>query len=201
LNCAAAFGAQFFSKASSCEERSIKPSRLKFASRRMASAMKALVALMLFLVQSPNKHVLFFSFDRDSFSATGKWASTSSNPKDQIAHPQEVQIDCFRANRQCIEATAEYYMGNPHISISYLTIVQWDKDGIIAVSSAGVCLTNKLIFNFADKSITALDVPKQLTEDLKKSCAFFGAGEAPPPFTFVVRGSPRWEKEHVLSIR
>jgi hypothetical protein len=164
----------------------------------MAPAMKALIVLLLSLVQSQSDRVLFFSYDRGSFSATGKWASTSSNPKDQIANPQEVQIDCFRARRECIEATAQYYMGNPHVDISYLSIIQWDKDGIIAVSSAGTCITNKLIFNFADKSITALDTPKQLPADQKKACAFFGAGEAPPPYTFVVRGSLRWEKEHVI---
>lgn len=74
-----------------------------------------------------------------------------------MAFDQEVQIDCFRQWNQCVEATAEVYMEHPHITTAYLDVIQWDHNGLIAVSDSGICMTNKIIVTFADKSITAMD--------------------------------------------
>src|SRR5450755_2907900 len=110
--------------------------------------MKAILAMLLLFQATKPGRVIYFNNSSDSFFATGKWASTSSEPKDQIAFDQEVQIDCFRQWKQCVEATAEVYMGHPHITTAYLDVIQWDRNGLIAVSDSGVCMTNKIIVTF-----------------------------------------------------
>ena len=138
--------------------------------------------------------VVYFLVATDSFSATGKWASTSSDPKDQIVVPQEVEIDCFKGG-SCIEATAEYYVGHPHISLRYFNIMRWDKDGILAASSDAICLTNTVLINFADQAVSRTDSLKNLEDKKKEACAFFGAKQSQSS-VFVLKGSERWEKEH-----
>jgi hypothetical protein len=156
---------------------------------------------IVFLVLSINalaqtaKNVVFFSFDSDSFTASGKWAATSHDPKDEPAYPAEVQIDCFKGYRMCIHATAEYYMGNPHISIQYYDISKWDRDGIVAASTSAVCMSNTILINFADQSILSTYSPKKLDEKTKKACKDFGM-EQSVIWTFVARGTDRWNKEH-----
>ncbi len=132
----------------------------------------------------------------DSFSATGKWVSKPSNPKNE-PFPQEVEIDCFKGKHGdvCVEATAEYYMGHPHISVSYLDILKWDKDGIVAIDSSGVCMTNTVLINFADQSISDTVSLKKLTDETKSACAFFGAGQS-ESLVFVLKGSDQWNEEH-----
>lgn len=103
----------------------------------MVGALSVAIAALLLFAEAEQKRVVYFNFDAQSFSATGKWVSPSPDPKDQPAHPQEVQLDCFRQSQECIEATAEYYMGHPHVSLDYLNVVKWDTNGIIATSSSG----------------------------------------------------------------
>jgi hypothetical protein len=142
-----------------------------------------------------NQAVIYFEVAADSFSATGKWVSTSSDPKDQIAYPQEVEIDCFKGASSCVEAVAEYYMGNPHITVQYHDIIRWDKNGIVATSASGACMTNTVMVNFADQTISASDSLKSLDEKTKQACSFLGAGRS-QSFVFVLKGSDRWNKEH-----
>lgn len=142
---------------------------------------------------------VFFLVASDSFSATGKWVSLSTELKDQPPIPQEVEIDCSKNTRTCIEAMAEYYMGSPHISIQYLDVIKWDKNGIVAGSSSGICMTNTILINFADRTISATDSPKNLDEKTKSACAFFGAKQSQSS-AFVLKGTDRWEKEHWKSI-
>lgn len=158
--------------------------------------MKALLVLLLCLpLASQQKNVVFFSHDANGFSATGKWVSPLPDPKEQPATPHEVQIDCDRQQRQCIAARAEYYMGHPHVSIDYFSITRWDRNGITASSAAGTCMTNLIIINFGDKSITEVDSLKALPDDQKKACAFFGVANG-ATWTFVAKGTDRWEREH-----
>jgi len=37
----------------------------------------------------------------------------------------------------CTEATADYFSGDPHISVVYFKIVKWDGNGIVAPSAEG----------------------------------------------------------------
>lgn len=166
---------------------------------RYAVILLLVLATLFASGQKPQKEekkegVVYFSVVADSFSATGKWASTSSDPKDQIVVPQEVEIDCFKGG-SCIEATAEYYMGHPHVSLRYFDIKRWDKDGILAASSSAICLTNTVLINFADQTVSRTDSLKNLEDKKKEACAFFGVNQS-QSFVFVLKGTDRWNKEH-----
>jgi len=87
-----------------------------------------------------------------------------------------------------VEATAELYMAYPHISVIYLRVIKWGKDGIIATSDSGICMTITMQIVFAEK---------QLNEKTKGACKSFGA-EKTQVDIFVVKGSPRWDKEHTF---
>lgn len=97
----------------------------------------------------------FFYAGKTNFLATGKWIP--NDPGDKPAYPTETQLDCFRSMMQCVEGTADYYMGHPHITLNYLDVVKWDDNGIIATSNAGTCMTNTLVISFADKMLSATD--------------------------------------------
>ena len=109
--------------------------------------MTLVVIVLLALPLSAAEDVMFFSFSRDSFSATGKWVP--SDPKQKPAFPSETQIDCSREGMSCADATAEYYVGYPHVSINYLRVIRWDADGIIARDSSGICMTVTMQIVFA----------------------------------------------------
>src|SRR5581483_5308089 len=135
--------------------------------------------------------VLFFSVDRTGFSATGKWIPSDAGEKP--AFPSETQIDCFRRSMECVEGTADFYMGFPHVTLNYLQVVKWDNDALIASSSAA-CMTNTILVAFAEKTLTATDSMKRLPEKQKSACKFFGA-EKTMHYAFVLMNSERWNKE------
>jgi hypothetical protein len=151
-----------------------------------------LTAPLLAHVQT-SKRPLFFSHDSTSFSATGKWVP--NDPKEKEAFPSETELDCFKQNMSCVEATADYSFGHPHVTVSFLRVIQWDKNVLILRSDA-VCMTQTAVVTFADKTITSTLSMKQLNEQQKKACNFLGA-EKTETWSFVLRGSERWEKEYV----
>jgi hypothetical protein len=166
------------------------------ANKKSVGVVAVLVfALSTLASSSEAQSVLFFSYNRDDFSATGNW--TPADPKAKPAFPSETQIDCDRSARNCVEATAEYYMGHPHVTLDYLHIVQWDSNGIVATSSDGACMTATMQMSFAEKRIFATHTMKQLDEKTKKACEFFGVSKA-MQYVFVLKGSERWTKEHAL---
>jgi hypothetical protein len=107
----------------------------------------------------------------------------------------ETQIDCFKETKTCVVATADNLMGRPHISTSYLDVIKWDDDGLIATDSTPICMTLTMQVSVGDKHITLLHSLKRLEGDQAKSCKYFGADRTTEDI-FVLRGSPRWEKEH-----
>jgi hypothetical protein len=136
---------------------------------------------------------IYFSYDKDSFSATGNWIP--ADPKDKPAFPSETQVDCFRTGMSCVEATADLYMGHPHVSLNYFQVIKWDKDGIIAGDSSGICMTVTMQITFAEKRISSTHSLKQLDDKVKQSCAFFGADKTQEDI-FVLKGSERRNREH-----
>jgi hypothetical protein len=138
------------------------------------------------------KPALHFNVQGDSFVASGRWVP--SDPKDKAAHPSEVEIDCDGKLKMCIEATAEYYSGHPHVSIDYLDIRKWDANGIIATSDSGICMTRTVLISFADKSLSDTHSMKAIDKDLKGACASFGASGTEID-VFVVKGSDGWEAD------
>lgn len=133
---------------------------------------------------------LYFAFDKNSFSSTGRWIP--SDTKDKAANPAETEIDCDRLSRTCIEASAEYYGGHPHVSIDYFEITKWDADGIVARSSSGICMTRTLLISFADKSLSDTHAAKVMDKDKADACASFGASGTEID-VFVVKNSPKWQ--------
>jgi len=96
----------------------------------------------------------------------------------------------------CVEATAEYYMSHPHIAVSYPEIVKWDKDGIVATESSGVCMSSTIIINFADQTISVTYSPKVLATEQRNACSSLLGPQKSGTLLFVLKGSERWEKEH-----
>ena len=143
------------------------------------------------------KNTLFFYHTHNEFTATGKWAS--ADPEDKPAFPSENEIDCFKNLMMCVEASAEDYVGYPHVSITYLKVVRWDKDGILATNSSGLCMTLNMQIVFAEKRISSTHSMKQLPDEQKKACNFFGAKQTEEDI-FIVKGSERWNKEHTFGL-
>jgi hypothetical protein len=154
--------------------------------------MKWFVAISLFATLTASAQVIYFNHTKTTFFATGNWAAADANIKFPFS---ETQIDCFKNGKSCVEATAETYMGHPHVSINYLDVLKWDEDGIIATDSSGTCMTITVQISFADKRISATHAVKQLDTETAKACTFFGAGKAEEEI-FVLKGSERWNKEH-----
>lgn len=80
-------------------------------------------------------------------------------------------------------------MGHPHITVFYRLIIQWSQDGIIT-SDSSPCATDKIIINFADESILAVNSPRKLPTDQAKACKFFGA-TGTGKSAFVVKGTDK----------
>jgi hypothetical protein len=163
------------------------------------TAVTAVVLLLLTCAPSARPQSvspIFFSYDKNGFSATGSWVpadTTSSSVR------SETEIDCFKNSLSCVEATAEFYSGHPHVTLNYLQVLKWDNDGIIASDSSGICMTVAVQISFAEKRISATHSAKQLNEKTKEACKHFGA-EKTEEDIFVLRGSARWTKEHALII-
>jgi hypothetical protein len=97
--------------------------------------------------------------------------------------------------KTCVIATADNLMGRPHVFTSYLDVIKWDYGGLIATDSSPICMTLTMQVSVADKHITLVHALKRLDADKAKACKTFGAEETGEDF-FVLKGSPRWEKEH-----
>jgi hypothetical protein len=160
--------------------------------RRLALAimLSSIMATAQSAKPDKDKDFIWFIVSADSFTAVGKW--TSPNDATDKPFPAEVQIDCFDSS--CIVATAEYYMGHPHVSIQYLQVLKWDKNGIVAVDSSPTCMTNTILINFADRSISLSASLKKMDSKLKSACAFFGAKNS-QSFSFVLKNSDQWNKD------
>jgi hypothetical protein len=122
----------------------------------------------------------------------GSWESPDPSEKTVMT---ETKIACFGEWKTCVVATADNLMGRPHVFTSYLEVIKWDDDGLIATDSSGTCMTLTMQVSVADKHITAMHALKRLDADTAKACKFFGAEKSVEDI-FVLKGSPRWEKEH-----
>ena len=94
-------------------------------------------------------------------SASGKWKSTSGVPGDEIGFKHVVEIRCRLDIRECYEATAQIVAGEPQLILQDYSIIQWDKNGIIAEDNSKICMTNRLLINFQEQSVMAVDSPKK----------------------------------------
>jgi hypothetical protein len=138
------------------------------------------------------KPTLYFFADSSGFSATGRWVP--SDIKDKAAYPSETEIDCDRPSKTCTEATAEYYSGHPHVSLTYFAIVKWDENEIVATSSSSICMVQTILVSIPDKTISETHSIKKLDAEKKEACQSFGASGTSTD-AFVVKNSPQWKAD------
>jgi hypothetical protein len=94
-------------------------------------------------------------------SASGKWISTSGIAGDELAFKHAVEIQCRLVIRECYEATAQIVAGEPQVSLQNYSVIEWDKNGIIAEDNSSICMTNRLLINFQEQGVMAIDTPKK----------------------------------------
>jgi hypothetical protein len=153
---------------------------------------KRFLALSILLTLGVSAQVIYFNYSKNGFTATGSWESPDSKVKTDMT---ETQIDCFKEMKTCVLATADNSMGRPHVFTSYLDVIKWDDDGLIATDSTPICMTLTMQVSPADKHITLARALKRLDAEQAQACKFFGAEKSIEDI-FVLKGSPRWEKEH-----
>jgi hypothetical protein len=155
------------------------------------------IALLTCLVPLPaqtliNKDNLYFFVDASSFSAEGTWIPV--DPKSHAAYQTETQVDCDRAARSCMEATAEYFSGHPHISVTYFQIIKWDGNGIVASNADAVCVSRTLTIGFAAKHLTDTRESKVLPKSKEEACKTIGV-PASESWTMALKNSQAWADE------
>jgi len=153
---------------------------------------KRFLALSVLFTLAASTQTVYFNYSKIGFFARGSWESPDPNVKTSMT---ETQIDCFRDKKTCVMATADNMMGRPHVFTSYMDVIKWDDDGLIATDSSPTCMTLTMQVSVADKHITLTHSLKRLEGDTAKACTYFGVDKSTEDI-FVLKGSPRWEKEH-----
>ncbi len=135
---------------------------------------------------------LYFFVDAAALSTEGTWVPV--NPKDHAAYQTETEIDCEKGTGECIEATADYSFGHPHIAVAYFQIIKWDADGIVATNADGICAGRTLSVGFAAKHISDTREAKVLPADKQKACETLGV-PLNESWTFLLKNSKEWTAE------
>jgi hypothetical protein len=121
------------------------------------------VALLLAFAASLNAQdvkPVFYSAS-GYISASGKWKSTSGLAGDEPAFKHAVEIQCRLDIRECYEATAQIVAGEPQVILQNYSVIKWDRNGIIAEDNSSICMTNRLLINFQEQGVLAVDTPKK----------------------------------------
>jgi len=102
-----------------------------------------------------------FSSASGSVLASGKWKSTSGMAGDELPSKHAVEIQCRLDIRLCYQATAQIVDGEAQVSLVDYSVIEWDKNGIIAEDNSSICMTNRLLINFQEQGVMAVDTPKK----------------------------------------
>lgn len=151
-----------------------------------------LLLITIYMNAQVNKPNLYFFVDSNSVSLTGRWIPADTNEK--AAFPSETEIDCDRNSATCVEATAEYYSGHPHVSLTFFKILRWNSKQIIASTSDSICMMQTITVSFPDKSATQTHSIKKLPIDEKQACEDFGASGTQIDL-FIIKNSLRWNSD------
>lgn len=108
--------------------------------------------------------------ERNLVIARGHWKPTADWPGESATRKPLAEIHCYRAERRCMEATATSRDGEPGLSVQYYKVVLWDDNGVVAELNDFTCTTNRLIINFRETNVMALDVPKNHGKGLAEPC-------------------------------
>ena len=98
-----------------------------------------------------------FNSTADYVRASGKWLADHSEDAMKYDHVEE--INCFK-KANCIEAYAWVSNGKLDLGLRYYEITRWDRFGLEAQNTTPPCITSRIVVNFGDKSVKALDAPK-----------------------------------------
>jgi hypothetical protein len=131
-----------------------------------------------------------FSSDPNNSYADGRWVSSQG----KALFPSETQLNCMRQWSSCIAATAELYMGHPHVSIEYFQVVQWDESGLVAVNADATCMKRTMVVSFSAKSISVSGALKNIPNEMRKACATIGSTESYLDH-FVLKNSQEWNAQ------
>ncbi len=134
----------------------------------------SLSVLFTLTVSAVSAQVIYFNYSKIGFFATGSWESPDPSVKTNMT---ETKIDCFREMKTCVLATADNMMGRPHVFTSYLDVIKWNDDGLIATDSSPICMTLTMQVSVADRHITLTHSLKRLDDDKAEGCKFFGADQ------------------------
>jgi hypothetical protein len=125
----------------------------------------------------------------------GYWLLLSSDPKNQIAWPTVVHLNCDRSEKTCIETYASVENGVLKVDSSEYRISRWDQNGVEADGlNEGLCdIGHRLVLDYKTNSVTLTDYPKHTsTNDLCKAVQ--------QPNTYVLQGgklslnpAPEWK--------
>ena len=121
--------------------------------------MKALQLCLLIgaMAVGPEDAPYFSYYSRIGLHAAGKWIAENG---EKMAFKQAVQIECSKSELSCIVATATIIGGEPQVDIEHYEAISWDDNGLIAQDDTTDCASHKLIVNFNEKSVLAIDSPK-----------------------------------------
>jgi hypothetical protein len=92
--------------------------------------------------------------------AQGQWKPSSGKVGDDFGK-HAVEIQCRLEIKACFEAKAEIVGQEPQVFLQEYRVIEWDKNGIIAEDDSPICSTNRLLINFQEQSVTAIDTPKK----------------------------------------
>jgi len=111
-------------------------------------------------------------------SASGKWKSVSGIAADEMAYKHEVEIQCRFDIKECYVATAQIVDDTPNVILDNYSVIKWDKNGIIAEDSSPICVVNRLLINFQEQGVMAVDTPKKGAKGMplgngKDACQWF----------------------------
>ena len=131
--------------------------------------MLASLAMSAQTLAGPN---LYFFADQSTFSAEGAWVPVKT--KDHAVNKTETEVDCEKRTDECIEASADYYFGHPHVSVVYFRIIKWDGNGIVATNSDAICVSRIISIGFAAKHLSDTRETKVLPDETLKACQALG---------------------------
>ena len=135
----------------------------------MKRVLVAFVMALAFVVCANAQDSLFVVFGK-TLSARGKWKATTGKPGDEVAFKHVVSIECWKDRGQCLESVASVVEGEPSLDLDYYQILRWDENGLLAQNDSPDCMTNQLIINFREQSVTAIDAPKANAKGILNIC-------------------------------
>jgi hypothetical protein len=91
---------------------------------------------------------------------SGRWKPCSGKSGTDLGK-NAVEIQWHRDLKECFEATAKILDGEPIASLQDYRIIEWDANGIIAEDDSAICIAARLLVNFQEQTVLAIDTPKK----------------------------------------